>query len=450
MVKFAVNAGVQPQVLFAQIISSLARMLDMIEGYSSHHSHKLGILSIHLGKKLGLDSKYLRDIFYAALLHDVGEIAIADNILCDSKSLSKMQLINVWEHPIRGAEITKKLPSLIYHKRSLAQRQILDIWEHTIIGEEITRQVPSLDGSAFLIRWSHEWWDGSGYPDQLVWDQIPLGSQIINLCDTYDALLNDRPYRKAFSIEDTLKEIKTFSGVQFNPELAKEFLSLQPKFKKLLSRQEQEFDALLGELLPTEKELTSFSQDYIMLTLRVFARVIDARHAYTQTHSWRVANISEEIAKAMKLSSKEIEEIRVAALLHDVGKVAISSLILDKPYYLSKEELKLIHTHSLRSEEVIRGIPGLERVAEIVAYHHERYDGLGYPSGRSGSDIPLASRILAVADAFDAMTSDRPYRRALTWEQALGEIERHAGDQFDPQVVKTLLNLVHEKYGLKF
>jgi len=88
----------------------------------------------------------------------------------------------------------------------------------------------------------------------------------------------------------------------------------------------------------------------------------------------------------------------------------------------------------------------LEKVAEIVAYHHERYDGLGYPRNLSGSDIPLASRILAVADAFDAMTSDRPYRRALTWEQALEEVERHAGDQFDPKVVKVLLNLVHEKY----
>ncbi|MDI6688983.1 MAG: HD domain-containing protein [Actinomycetota bacterium] len=413
-------------------------MLDMIEGYSSHHSHKLGILSVHLGKKLGLDSKYLRDIFYAALLHDIGEIAIADNILYNSKVLSKMQLINVWEHPVWGAEIAKKLPSLIYHKRSLTQRQILDIWEHTIIGEEIARQVPSLDGAAFLIRWSHEWWDGSGYPDQLVWDQIPLGSQIINICDTYDALLNDRPYRKAFSNEDTLKEIKTFSGVQFNPELAEEFLSLQPGFEKLLSRLEREFNALLGEFLPTEKELASFSEDYIMVTLRVFARVIDARHAYTQTHSWRVANIGQEIGEAMKLPSKEIEEIRVAALLHDVGKVAISGLILDKPYYLSKKEFKLIHAHPLRSEEVIRRIPGLEKVAEIVAYHHERYDGLGYPRGLSGSDIPLASIILAVADAFDAMTSDRPYRKALTWEQALGEVERHAGDQFDPEVVKVV------------
>jgi HD-GYP domain-containing protein (c-di-GMP phosphodiesterase class II) len=168
--------------------------------------------------------------------------------------------------------------------------------------------------------------------------------------------------------------------------------------------------------------------------LEALAHAIESRDPATRGHGARVTAVAQAIAVRLGWDGARIEALRLGARLHDVGKLAISMRILAKPGPLDEVELRLVRTHPLVGARLL-GLPGPGRVAlPYVLYHHERWDGTGYPTGRAGEDIPLEGRILAVADAYDAMTSTRPYRRARSPERALEEIESCAGTQFDPAI----------------
>jgi HD-GYP domain-containing protein (c-di-GMP phosphodiesterase class II) len=162
---------------------------------------------------------------------------------------------------------------------------------------------------------------------------------------------------------------------------------------------------------------------------------LDERDGYTARHSEEVVAASRSIGLSMGLDRAALAELEVAALLHDIGKILVPDSVLKKPGPLTPDEYAQMAIHPARGAEILARVPGLEVVATIVRYHHERWDGSGYPDGLSGDRIPLASRIIAVCDSFNAMTSDRPYRRAMSPEDALTELHINAGWQFDPAVV---------------
>ncbi len=185
-----------------------------------------------------------------------------------------------------------------------------------------------------------------------------------------------------------------------------------------------------------------------VLTLEAVERmadVIDYRDPYTAGHSQRVAELAEKIAKAMGLPTDEVRTVRAAARVHDLGKIAIDAGVLNKPGRLSDEEWGLMRRHPLLGAEIISRFPEFARGADYVRYHHERWDGKGYPFGLRGEEIPLGARIIAVADSYDAMATDRPYRKRLTQDVIMQEFRRGAGVQWDPQVVKAFLNVMGEK-----
>jgi diguanylate cyclase (GGDEF)-like protein len=166
------------------------------------------------------------------------------------------------------------------------------------------------------------------------------------------------------------------------------------------------------------------------------------RDRYTGEHSAEVVELVREVARAMRLSEPEVERIAAAALVHDVGKVAIPDRILHKPAALDDAEWAVMREHPVVGERILRTIPGMGAVARIVRHEHERFDGGGYPDGLAGDAIPVGSRIILACDAYHAMTSDRPYRRAMDDADAVAELARGAGTQFDPRVVAALLGRV--------
>lgn len=210
---------------------------------------------------------------------------------------------------------------------------------------------------------------------------------------------------------------------------------------------EKKVDEQTVELRDQQKKIN----DLYIQTVTALSEAVDAKDRYTSGHSKRVAEYSRMIAARMGKSKKEQEEIYRAGLLHDVGKIRIPVEIINKPGRLTDEEFNIIKIHPVTGYHILRGISGNSDIAIAAKYHHERYDGKGYPNGLEGENIPESARILGVADSYDAMTSNRSYRNALPQDVVRAEIEKGKGTQFDPYVADVMLQLMDEdiEYNMK-
>jgi putative nucleotidyltransferase with HDIG domain len=182
----------------------------------------------------------------------------------------------------------------------------------------------------------------------------------------------------------------------------------------------------------------------ILETVTSLAYAIDAKDQYTQGHSQKVSAYAALLAEAVGLSEAEVEEIRLGAVLHDVGKVGIPEQILNKSGPLNPEEWESMKTHVTYGGRLLEPLRPLARIRQMVFHHHEFFDGSGYPDALSGKDIPLGARIVTIADSYDTITSDRSYKKGRTAEQALSELERCAGTQFDPELVEAFVRAMRQ------
>ena len=180
--------------------------------------------------------------------------------------------------------------------------------------------------------------------------------------------------------------------------------------------------------------------------LQILCEALDVRDQATEGHSRRVADLSVVVARELGINRDRLKDLERAAILHDIGKIVVTDAVLSKPGPLTEAEWKEMKRHPVVGFDMVRNVPLLRQAADIIYAHHEHFDGTGYPNGLLGEEIPLGARIFAVVDAYDAITSDRPYRRARPHEYALEEIKRSAGGQFDPQVVEAFLRA--EEKGL--
>ncbi|HOO44783.1 MAG TPA: response regulator [Deltaproteobacteria bacterium] len=180
----------------------------------------------------------------------------------------------------------------------------------------------------------------------------------------------------------------------------------------------------------------------MLSTLNSMAKILDARDPHTSQHSTRVTMLSSAMGNALSLSEDDRDVLYIAASLHDIGKVGIPDDILLKPHGLTEEEFAVIKRHPDIGADILKQIPPMSRETEIIRHHHEHYNGKGYPAGLKGEEIPYLSRIISLADAFDAMTSDRPYRKGMTVEMAIEEIRRCKGIQFDPELADIFIEKI--------
>ncbi|TMF24248.1 MAG: HD-GYP domain-containing protein [Chloroflexi bacterium] len=180
-------------------------------------------------------------------------------------------------------------------------------------------------------------------------------------------------------------------------------------------------------------------------TVSALSQAIDAKDGFTRGHADRVSRIAGAIARHMGLPERQIEEIELAGLLHDIGKIGVEDRILMKPARLDPDETELMQRHPIYGASILEPSTSLKPLVPLVLHHHENFDGSGYPDGLKGDDIPLGSRIIIVADAYEAMTSDRIYRKAIGHERAMGQLNRYKGVQFDPQIVRALEKLVEKR-----
>ncbi len=203
------------------------------------------------------------------------------------------------------------------------------------------------------------------------------------------------------------------------------------------------------EMTASRSQILCDLSELFYKTIKSIAFALDAKDKYTHGHSLRVTLYSLALAKKLNLQDDVLEEIETAGLLHDIGKIAIPEKILLKPGKLTDEEFEIIKSHPELGEKLVKSVEKLGLVSNWLKHHHERYDGKGYPDGLAGEDIPISARIIALADTYDAMTSDRAYREALSHQEAIDEIKRCSGTQFDPDLAKVFIENQKEIEHLK-
>ncbi len=256
--------------------------------------------------------------------------------------------------------------------------------------------------------------------------------------DDFTIILPYTGHDKAYEITNIIKE----SCEKFNRTISnnEKYLNLSIGF----GTKENEY----GSMDNAEKEAEEYlrkrklfeRKSYHNAVLSSIMATMYARSHETEAHSLRISGLCRAIAEKMCLPQKLMDELHLFSMLHDIGKVGIDDRILNKPDSLTNTESHIMETHPEIGYKIAMAAPELESVAEYILSHHERWDGSGYPNGKCGEEIPLLSRILAVADTYDAMTEDRVYRKAMSKESALEEIERNAGTQFDPEIVRVFMD----------
>ena len=239
-----------------------------------------------------------------------------------------------------------------------------------------------------------------------------------------------------------ITEIK--SSEQSNNELLDIYASSITDLKAREIKAQKGRDAFLN-MLEDINESYKDLEDLFMKFIVVMVNALDAKSPWTKGHSERVSIYAEQIAMEIIMDEEEIKDIKLAGLLHDIGKIATYDYLLDKPKGLTNEEYEIVKKHPVQGVNILKEIKQLNEILPLIRYHHERIDGKGYPDKLKGSRIPLGARILHVADSFDSMTSDRPYRPAPGIEYALSELQNNSGTQFDEKVVDAFMKVLDKQ-----
>lgn len=435
-------------VRVSQIISALSYALDLTEGRPMGHSVRTCILGMRLAGHAGVPATEQADLFYALLLKDAGcssnasklfHILAADEIrakrdvkLTDWTRVGWESLQYALTHVATGAPFLERVRTLV----RVAARQQRESCELVKIrcerGASIARRIGFAEPVAQAIQSLDEHWDGGGYPEGLRGREIPLFSRIMNLAQTLDVFHTHR------SPEAAIEVVQARSKRWFDPDLVKAAASLARVGRLWDGLQEASAIDQALALEPEERRMAA-NDETIENICQAFAEIIDAKSPFTYRHSNGVADAAVAIARHFSLNEQDTAFMRRAALLHDIGKLSVPNMILEKPGKLDDGEWEVIKRHPYYSYEILRRITGFEDLSEVAASHHEKLDGSGYFRHLQAGQISQEARILVVADIFDALSAKRPYRDAMPLEKVFGIMQKDAPRALDGECVEALI-----------
>jgi putative nucleotidyltransferase with HDIG domain len=423
------------------VIGALSYALDIAEGQPPGHAVRSCLIGMRLAAEIDLSAAQRSDLFYALLLKDAGCSANANRMsvlfAADDRVAKATSKLVDWTNP-RAAlvwSLRTVAPGTGLRRRLEVLKGIRDEGEVTRKfmearcdrGAEIARMLFLSEETALAIKSLDEHWDGRGMPDGLGGEEIPLAARILCLAQTVEVFHAARGLKAARAMA------KERRGRWFDPALVDAFSGFcgdRDFWDALESPNVSEWEPPDFALAGDDARLDRIAE--------AFARVIDAKSPFTARHSERVAEIADGIASVLYFGPDDRRIMRRAGLLHDIGKLAISNRILDKPGKLTDEEFTAIRTHPVHTLRILERAPCFTDLAELAANHHEKLDGSGYPRGLAAGDLDLAMRVLAVADVYEALTADRPYRAPLPVEEALAIIDRDVPDKLDFEVRSAL------------
>jgi putative nucleotidyltransferase with HDIG domain len=433
-------------VKLSTVLSAMSYALDLTEGQPLGHAARSCLIGMRIARELRLPAGDRSDLFYALLMKDAG---------CSSNAARVHQLFGgndqqakrgLWERDWRkwhekvryaleftepGGPVLERLQRFVMLaiEGPSSQRELFEI--RCDRGANIARALGVSEPTAIAIRAMDEHWDGGGYPEGLRRDQIPLFARIINLAQVAEIYWGMGGPTAAVDVAHARR------SKWFDPELVKVLRAIGDR------------DAIWSELrtdaLPTAiaaaepiEQVISADETRLDRIAHAFALVVDAKSNFTYHHSDRVAAISESIAGEMGIPAEERVRLRRAALLHDIGKLAVPNRILDKAGPLDAEEWDVVKQHPYFTYEILARVPVFSEFAYDASCHHERIDGRGYYRGIGGAQLSAHARIMATADIFDALSAARPYRGAMPLDQVLTIIGEGRGTQLCPDTVDAL------------
>ena len=441
-------------ISFSAILSALSFAIDLTtEGAVPGHALHTCIIGMRLGQAVGLAGNQVSALYQALLLKDVGCSSNASR-MCqivggDDRIFKTGAKLQDWTRPWHPTLDTLKLlwrevlPSASSLQRlgrigRIAMTQHHNNQEMIALrcerGADIAHKLGLSPETAAAIHALDEHWDGSGYPNRLRGEEIPLLARILAVAQHLDVFASERNPKMAMKI------LRDRSGRWFDPMLVDIACNLDASgqlFHRALPADGGDTARqLVLKLEPNHAE--DVGSDEIDRICEAFAAVVDAKSPFTYRHSVGVAEVSTAMAGALHLAPERVQLVRRAALLHDLGKLAVPNTILDKNSDLSSDEWEVVVQHPRLTREILERIEPFAELAQIAGAHHEKLDGSGYPQRLKAGDLSLEARIIAVADIYQALTERRSYREGMSHTEAMKILHRLAGHKLDPHCIAAL------------
>jgi HD-GYP domain-containing protein (c-di-GMP phosphodiesterase class II) len=431
--------GATTEVRLSEVLGGLSYALDLTEGQREGHSVRSCVVGMKLAEIIGVPEADRSALFYALLMKDLG---------CSSNAARFAALFGADDHDLKTnlktVNWSQALESFRWVSRNVAPGQfwLKRVWQFMGVmaqgpkgardvvltrcerGADIARMLGFADDTVQAIRALDEHWDGHGQPYGLRGEQISVFARILGLSQTFEVFFSSHGLNAAFAMAAERR------GSWFEPTLVDALFSI---------RNDSDFWQALGRgdafravrlLEPPDRAIIA-DDDRLNIVAEAFAQVIDAKSPWTYRHSNGVAELSLAIAERLDMSASEIRGLRRAALMHDLGKLGVSNLILDKPGKLTDEEFARVRLHPKFTNQILGRVGCFRSMSSIASQHHERLDGGGYHLGLAMEDLSLSARVICTADVCDALRASRPYRPGLPTHRLLEIMEREAGRGID-------------------